>query len=376
MTKTTRVTRTAVIFCSIDIYANAIKPQKIKEHLNSKGFEVLLLNTSSLNRSGDSGVLQKLPGLSFHQLWSYLLEISYALATISNSKFTKKYVGSILMTRIIKTRAILIYTKFKESDLDLIVCESNSDIGFVAMPRIARLQILDLPAPSAEEKFYGGEFTKKGFEKFKNFEASLYAKADALSFHWHSYEEFVRNTKYNGENYISMGYGTEAKKLRAKFGSPYRVIFLGFLSGYWVNMPLLERLCALYPHIDVYGGPMPPKGSKINFKGYAPTLDVMADYQFGLTTITSDQLRCHSFSSKHLEYISYGLPVLTPDWRHDALLDNSSIYFNEENFLTRIADYSNQKKWQNKSRQALNTARNLSWEKAFQELDVLINKTL
>ena len=101
---------------------------------------------------------------------------------------------------------------------------------------------------------------------------------------------------------------------------------MGYLKGYWNNIPLLARLSQKY-EIDVYGGPKPPKKYGLNYRGYTPNTDILAEYQFGLITITDDPLRRSSFSSKHLEYMNYGLPVLTPDWRKDPNLDDFSIYY-------------------------------------------------
>jgi hypothetical protein len=207
------------------------------------------------------------------------------------------------------------------------------------------------------------------------YEADAYGMADALSFHWHTYTDFVKKIKYNGSNMIDMGYGTNKKSQVARYSQEPRVIFLGLLEGYWVNISLLEQLCKAYPNIDVYGGPQPPKHLNINYKGYAPTLDVMAEYQFGLTTITDDELRKNSFSSKHLEYISYGLPVFTPSWRRDKKLDANSIYYNDaDDFLKQLKKYSTNEMWSKKHEAALASSNEFSWSNAFIALDKLLEE--
>ena len=148
---------------------------------------------------------------------------------------------------------------------------------------------------------------------------------------------------------------------------------MGLLNGYWVNLPLLSELCKRYPNIDVYGGPEPPKHYGINYKGYAPSKDVIAEYQFGLVTISDDPLRKSSFSSKHLEYLSYGLPVLTPSWRQDSLLEGGSIYYNDSDSLgEEIHEYLNADEWIKKSNMSLAIAKKMSWDNALVGLDAVL----
>jgi hypothetical protein len=246
------------------------------------------------------------------------------------------------------------------------------DASFVRCRRLARVQILDLPVPFAEELFYSNEIDAAGFKRIRELEMETYREADYLSFHWHTYTDFVRANKYDGSNFVPLTYGTHRKTLRAHYSNMPRIVFLGVLDGHWVNVPLLERLCALYPAIDLYGGPRPPAKLVDNYRGYAPSLDVLAEYQFGLVTISDDPLRRSSFSSKHLEYISYGLPVLTPEWRPDAVLERSSIYYSEENFLEAVEKYHDKDMWTAKSYEALELSKSLTWTEALRPLGELL----
>jgi hypothetical protein len=250
----------------------------------------------------------------------------------------------------------------------LLICENNFDEAVTLGERIADVQILDLPSPFAEEVLYGDEVTQKGFDRLRKVDIASYSAADFLSFHWHTYADFVRETKYSGENFLPITYGTNIKKTTAHYSDRPKVIFLGYLGAYWVNLKLLSQLCKLYPGLDVYGGPEPPASWGINYKGYAPSTDVIAEYQFGLVTISEDELRRHSFSSKQLEYISYGVPVLTPAWRRDVALDASSIYYTVENFVEQIQAASSEEAWQKLHRAALEDAARFTWDNALSEL--------
>ena len=102
---------------------------------------------------------------------------------------------------------------------------------------------------------------------------------------------------------------------------------------------------------------------------------IMKYNQFGLITITKEKLRRSSFSSKHLEYLSYGLPVLTPEWRQDILLKDVSIYFNEDNFLGLIKKYSNPERWQQMSDACYRQAKLWKWENVLKPLGEIVNKS-
>jgi hypothetical protein len=75
-----------------------------------------------------------------------------------------------------------------------------------------------------------------------------------------------------------------------------------------------------------------------------------------------------------VEYFTYGLPTLIPEWRHDPRLAAGSIYYNENNFLEVVKEYSDQEKWTKKSDEAIAIANGLSLDKAFEALKTIIEK--
>jgi len=280
-----------------------------------------------------------------------------------------------LMKQVMQLRGAIWQVKLTDAGYDMIICENNFDIAFLAGKRLARTQIIDLPAPYAEEIYFGGQISRRAYRKLRDYEARLYAKADRIGFHWHTYTDYVKQTKYDGPNFIDLSYGVDLRAKRASFETEPRIVFMGFLTGYWVNVPLLVRLCEIYPHIDIYGGP-PLAELGANYKGYAPSTDVLANYQFGLTTLSDDPLRRHSFSSKQLRYYSYGLPVLTPNWRSDSALDEAALRYDEENFLRLIHEYSDKQKWTELSTNAFKIAQRYQWETVLRPLDYFLSPTL
>lgn len=360
----------AIIICYLDNYANSIKPNALKKFLEEHDYTVALYPTSSLGRLGNTGLARLLPYPDGTCLKLYFLEGLHLFARKQKNRRLRKMIISSVLQRIIEARGVLLQEALFDAHPNILICENSLDQA-VMNKRLAEIQMLDLPSPFAEEIFYGGELSLKKFEQMKKFEKELYAKADHLSFHWHTYSDFVKKEKYDGDNFITLDQGIYPKTKRAHFLKQPKIVFLGYLAGYWVNRPLLEKLSALYPNIDVYGGPE-IQGLKVNYKGYAPTLEMLADYQFGLVTITDDPLRRSSFSSKQIEYYSYGLPVLVPEWRNDELLDPGAVHYNTENFIHRIQEYTDQKKWEEKSDVALAISRALAWEKTLAPLEDII----
>ncbi len=361
--------KTAIIICSMDAFANGDKPKKMQSFLESHGFEVRLHSTATLTRRGTGTFSKFLPPLNSQGMLAFFFEGLFLVMSGKPSKFAKGIVAFAL-ARTLALRGALLARQLRGQKYDLLICENNLDEAFLLHKRVGKVQVLDLPSPQAEELYYGGSLTQSGFAELQKLEKKIYARADRLAFHWHTYADFVKATKYDGKNFFDLGYGapTPTTDKRALYNKEPRVIFFGYLKGYWVNLPLLEKLCELYPNIDIYGGPPPTGPLAKHYKGYAPTKDVMADYQFGLITITDDELRRHSFSSKHLDYFAYGLPVLTPEWRQDSQLEDGSIYFTPENFLAQLKKYSTPKKWQEKNAAALKIADDLAWDKVLQPL--------
>ena len=369
---TTQSCRVLIIYHP-DGFANSVKPSEITKYLSALGVEVDMYPTLALARAGRGRFTRRLPGRTIPEIILYVYEIFYVVLGM-NPSIRKRSVRlrSRLVFEAMRRRGALLSKILCNTNYHAIICESNMDASFVTHARLANVQILDLPVPFGEELYYANEIDAAGFERIRSLEVEMYRKADYLSFHWHTYAEFVRSHKYDGPNFLPLTYGTHRKAIRARYSETPRVVFLGLLSGHWVNLPLLERLCALYPAIDLYGGPEPPPNLRNNYRGYAPSLDVLAEYQFGLITISDDPLRRSSFSSKHLEYISYGLPVLTPKWRRDAVLDPSSIYYSEEFFLETLLKYRDKDKWTAKSNEALQLSNSLTWEEALRPLGKLV----
>ncbi len=326
----------------------------------------------TIGRWGTGRFSRWVPGLSAPQLALYILELLQFAADRQPSLMIRKGVYSWTMLSQLKLRGLILRRLVGQGDYKLLICENQLGQAVVSR-RVATKQILDLPSPFAEELYFGGLLSSKSYQRLKEFESSLYSLADYTSFHWHTYTQFVKGEKYSGDNLIDIGYGAPVQHKRARYSTEPRLVFLGYLGGYWVNLPLLERLSAVYP-IDVYGGPE-PKGRAITYRGYAPSMEILAEYQFGLITVSTDPLRRCSFSSKQLDYYSFGLPVLTPEWRTaDEVLDGGAIHYSEATFGALVDTFTVESRWQEKSDRAIEIARRLSWDHAFEALGHILDE--
>jgi hypothetical protein len=342
------------IICSLDGFANSIRPLEIKKFLEKKNYKVKLLNFYNFTESSSFSFLFKI-------LNNYSPEI------------IKKFL-IVRRLKVMRDRAKRIEIYVKKENPDAIICE-NAEDSYILTKDLNCLKIYDSPAPWVDELYYSGKLSKYIFHLLRKMELETYRKSDYVAFHWESMTRYVQENIYNGDNFFILNWGCDHNKKLAKFNKKPKIVFMGNLGGYWCNLPLLSKLSKMH-EIDVYGGPDPPKEYGLNYKGYAPTTDILADYQFGLITISKDQLRRHGFSAKHLEYISYGLPVLTPDWRKDPRLAPVSIAYNEENFLTQIIKYSEEENWKRMSKKCYAQALKWRWENSLIPLLALLEKHL
>ncbi len=357
------------IICNLDGFANSINPLACKKYFENKGHKVILIDTHYIRRfKNKNKTPSDTPAYKLHIFTLFFIEgISYLFQKfISEGK--KNY---RLLLSIMRIRALILKKYFKNKKIDVIICENIADSLFL-LQKTSAVKIYNCATPYADELYYGNQLSKKDHLQLKKLEIKIYNEVDYLSFHWESYADYIKKYyNYHGKNIFKFNRGTYIKKHQAKYIYPPRIVYMGYLGGYWINLPLLSKLTKKYKNIDVYGYPAPDKKYELNYKGYANP-DVLSKYQFGLITITKDCLRKEGFSAKHIEYLSYGLPVLSPDWRKNTYLKKGAISFNENNFLKLTTHYSNKKRWLKIHKQACAQAKKLSWSEVFKPLNSII----
>jgi hypothetical protein len=156
------------------------------------------------------------------------------------------------------------------SAFDAVICESQLDSAIMLHDLGAATKIYNCATPLADELRFGGMLTNRGYRRIKDLEVEIFKASHHLSFHWHSYADYVRKYyNYDTPNIFIFDRIAAVTRSPAKFDLPPRVAYIGALGGYWINPQLLSELTRRYSHIDVYGLPKPPRKLGLNYKGYA-----------------------------------------------------------------------------------------------------------
>jgi hypothetical protein len=236
-------------------------------------------------------------------------------------------------------------------------------------------KILDLANVEYLEKYYGGENEFEVNKIFKR-EMKVYENSDYILCHHDILKQFIKENVFNSEKIITVRMGSYKTDKKAKFSLPVKIVHAGGGNYYIHNSLLLSRISAMLPkQIDCYGTSdqsLPFYPHKINYKGCAPNLDFLADYQFGLITVSRDILRQYSPSTKFADYFSYGLPVFFPEWLKEGYSYNGCIPYNEKNVLEIVNKYANREIWEELHCQVLKQVQELTWDKVLKPLAEII----
>lgn len=362
-----------LVIGSMDGFANSWKPLEIERFLQERGHEVRLVDTYSLSRASSSaGSLgRKLPSLRPARLALYANDVASALLTRYGRR-SRRFLSYYVLVTDHRLRRTILKSSLPLDDFDLLICETPYDAGVLADAVSART-LYDAPAPWADEVYYEGRLTGRQHLKLRRLETGLMEDVDHLSFHWESYARYaVEQYRISGRNLMTLNYGCTPAAQRARFEDPPRIVYLGFLSSRFNDPPLLARLAKQYP-IDVYSGRPPDPQLGLNYLGRAPSPDVLQNYQLGIVTCSKDQLRRDGFSSKHLNYFAYGLPVLVPAWRRHLDVLAGSVTYTEQTFRSVIESLNNEKRWQSLSDEAYAQAQRLTWDETLRPLETLLS---
>jgi hypothetical protein len=366
--RSTDESKRVLIVCELDGYANGQKPVEIARVLRSRGHEVDMANAYSLSRASEKrgSILRKLPHPSPRKLALYVVQLASLLFT-RRWKWGRRRLSYYLVRAELRLRREILYRSLSLDRYDLVVGEHPNESELMTVPTSARV-FYDCMTPWADELYFEERLTERQHRKFRRYEAKILDSVDYLSFSWETYAPYaVTHYGISGSNLLQVNWGCIPAGPRARFRKPPRVVLLSSLSSRFINLPLLSRLSKLYP-IDVYGGPPPDPELGLNYLGWAPPT-VLEDYQVGLITCSTDELRRDGFSAKNMAYIAHGLPVLVPIWRRHMELIRGSVQFEEATFLEAIDRLSDETEWQRLSDQAYGQAQELTWERTVEPLD-------
>jgi hypothetical protein len=369
----TEIKRVLVI-CQLDAYANGVKPFEIRRFLEERGHEAHLVDTYHLSRStwGLGRLAGRLPAPGLRRAALYATEAASVLLT-RRWQFGRRHLSYYFLVADHHLRRAILRRSLPLDDYDLVICETVQDAGVLADATFA-CTLYDAPAPWADEVYFDGRLSDQQHEKLRRLEIGIFEGVDHLALHWESYARYaVQRYGISGRNLMPLNFGCSPSEKRAEFADPPRIAYLGKLSEGFNDPALLARLSAQYPHIDVYGGPPPDPRLGLRYRGYTPSLDVLREYQLGLVTCTKDPLRRDGFSSKHVNYLAYGLPVLVPAWRRHLDLLRGSVPYTEESFRSVVERMRDEDRWRTASDEAHAQARRLSWNETLRPLERLLS---
>ena len=238
--------------------------------------------------------------------------------------------------------------------------------------------IYDSPTIYSQEIILSQKYGSHIQNKITSLENKIFQESDIVSFHWYSFFKLAQKLNLTISHPLVLNWGCQPPhNLKfAQFSSQPKIIYIGKLNSDWINPKLLLQIQNTSPvAVDIFSYETPSLPN-LKTKGFLSDLNRLNQYQFGLITISNDQLRNNGFSAKYLNYLEQGLPVLCPDWRQDKLLKPATIYYNEKNFNQKIRQYTNPGLWQRKHLAALKLSRKLTWGKNLTPLLKIIPQLL
>ena len=305
--------------------------------------------------------LIRVPGEGYSsRLWNY-----YQRGSARLRGHEKKYMKQI---------ADKLETKIKKEAYDVVI-GVETRCSYVLTRELRCLKIFSCESLTADELYFSNKNVDMDRVRcLKEMEVEIMKKSDYVVFPWGTTENYARRYVWNGNNFVTLKYGCYPKNKFVSYFFPFSVVSLGGLA-YWSNKELLSKLTRISPYnIDVYGVDRPPKRYHLNYRGFAPTTDILYSYQFGLNTVTKDPFRRSHFSSRLLCYLAYGLPVLSPDWMQLSHELRGCLPYTEDNFVDLIDKYSEKDNWEKLSKDAIDQARELDWNITLKPLEKIITK--
>jgi len=277
--------------------------------------------------------------------------------------------------RLMRKIADKLEKRIKADRYDAVIC-IETKLSYVLTKELRCLKIFSCESLEADELYFSRR--TDDFERiraFRQLELEILRKSDYVVFPWETTKNYAQKYVWNGNNYVTIKYGCYPQNKTASYFFPVSIVSLGSLWGNWSNKELLSYLTSISPYaIDVYGKFKPEKNYHLNYKGFAPSLDILMSYQFGLNTVSKDLFRRNHHASRVMSYLAYGLPVMSPDWMKFSHELKGVLPYNEDNFLDILEEYTLRDPWEKLSEEAKKQARELDWRITLEPLEKIIEK--
>jgi len=361
-------TNTIFIINCMDKAANQERLLAVYFFLKLNGFEIKKVDSQILFK-------EKINSYSGFKIDPLLFTI-YRLNRFLIYKFKFSFLKSYLYYWELLYRGKLIKHYLTKNQAKIVISQYPMDLTCSLGKNKFKI-IFDIPTIYSEEIKNGYDLSKKIIKKINVIENEIYNKDNYFCFHWYSFMEFAQKINKKPKKNFVLNWGCYPKKNKNEFDKNPKMIYMGNLNSPWINPKLLEfvqKKSSILIDVFSYEKPSKENYSLLKFKGFMKKIDKISDYQFGLLTFTNDELRNNGFSAKHLLYLSYGLPVLCPEWRKDKLLKPATIYYNAENFNQQIKKYSQKKYWNQKHLAAIKLAKKLDWNQTLKAILPIIYK--
>ncbi len=279
--------------------------------------------------------------------------------------------------RHLRTTADLLEKIIKKEKYDVVI-GIDTPWSYVLIRDLGCLKIFSCESLYSDELYFSKNFADLDrVHSYKEMELEILEKSDYVVFPWKTTENYVRKYICNQDNFVTIKFGCYPRNKIASYFFPAAIVSLGNIKCYWSNKELLSYLTRISPYvIDVYGKYKPHRRYHINYKGFAPSLNILSNYQFGLNTVSKDIFRKNHFSSRPLSYLAYGLPALSPDWMQYSHELKGCLPFNENNFVDLIDKYSERSLWEKLSEEAYVQAKELDWNLTLKPLEELIRANI
>jgi len=265
--------------------------------------------------------------------------------------------------------------KIKDENYDVVI-GVETPFSYVLTRELGCLKIFSCESLEADELYFSKKTDDlERIHTFREMELEILMKSDYVIFPWETTKKYVRKYIWNGNNFITIRYGCYPQDKTVSYFFPISIVSLGNLEPNWANKELLSYMTRVSPYIiHVYGRYRPPRKYHLNYKGFAPSLDVLYNYQFGLNTVSKNIFRRNHHSSRIMSYLTYGLPVLSPDWITFSHELKGVLPYNEDNFLDILEEHSDRDRWEKLREEAIEQAHELDWNKTLKPLEKIIER--
>jgi len=274
------------------------------------------------------------------------------------------YVADDLATRIEAGRYDVVIGRTQPAAYALTRCAGHA------------LKIFDTANISFLETYHGWNADLSEVDVEYRKELEIYKAADHIFFHHAILADFVRKNVFDDPKVTAVRMGCYPTSTSAVYSASPRLVYAGSYS-YIQDPYLLSMLSGVSPYpIECYGHKDPNYAflpSPLLYRGFAPELTFLAEYQCGVITISQDRLRRHSPSTKFAYYFAAGLPVLFPDWMEEGHTYAAAVPYTETSFADQAKKVCGDRgAWEALAADARAIAADLSWDRVLQPLDDIL----